>query len=194
MNTRERSTMKLVELSINNYIVDAIHKHHIAHTCHGTKHKRAQWAFYVPRSLQSWVSTTHRSYSQLTFFNIKKHYIKYLALYVLCLTMPTIQEQSKHLRSLMSASYIIKWKTRISSKLIFASCVGYFDRAHYGFKVLQLWNSVNVEICDYTVDIYVTLLVDVVCIVCMRPYWWTQFVWGGINGHTFLGESGKLLS
>ena len=25
---------------------------------------------YVPRSLQSWVSTTHRSYSQLTFFNI----------------------------------------------------------------------------------------------------------------------------
>ena len=24
----------------------------------------------VPRSLQSWVSTTHRSYSQLTFFNI----------------------------------------------------------------------------------------------------------------------------
>ena len=25
---------------------------------------------YVPRSLQSWVSTTHRSYSQVTFFNI----------------------------------------------------------------------------------------------------------------------------
>ena len=25
---------------------------------------------YVPRSLQSWVSTTHRWYSQLTFFNI----------------------------------------------------------------------------------------------------------------------------
>ena len=36
--------------------------------------------------------------------------------------------------------YIIKWKTsavrsRISSKLIFASCVGYFDRAYYGFCV-----------------------------------------------------------
>ena len=28
-NTRERPTMKLVELSINNHIVDVIHKHHI---------------------------------------------------------------------------------------------------------------------------------------------------------------------
>ena len=28
----------------------------------------------VPRSLQSWVSTTHRSYSQLTFFNTSKYF------------------------------------------------------------------------------------------------------------------------
>ena len=26
-------------------------------------------------------------------------------------------------------------RSRISSKLIFASCVGYFDRAYYGFYV-----------------------------------------------------------
>ena len=36
--------------------------------------------------------------------------------------------------------YVIKWKNvsceiTISSKLIFASCVGYFDRAYYGFYV-----------------------------------------------------------
>ena len=28
--------------------------------------------------------------------------------------------------------------------------------------------------------------------ICMRPYWWTSFVWGGINDNTLLGESGKL--
>ena len=33
--------MKLVELSINNHIVDVIHKRHITN---GTYHKRAQWA------------------------------------------------------------------------------------------------------------------------------------------------------
>ena len=48
-------------------------------------------------------------------------------------------------------------RSRISSQLIFASCVGYFDRAYYGFyvtssrmlvliegnKIWQLWNLVN---------------------------------------------------
>ena len=51
-------------------------------------------------------------------------------------------------------------RSRISSKLIFASCVGYLDRAYYGFcrssrmliliegnKIWQLWNSVSVRIC-----------------------------------------------
>ena len=47
-------------------------------------------------------------------------------------------------------------RSRISSELIFASCVGYFDRAYDGFyvtssrmlvliegdKIWQLWNSV----------------------------------------------------
>ena len=28
--------------------------------------------------------------------------------------------------------------------------------------------------------------------ICMRPYWWTSLVWGGINDNTFLGKSGKL--
>ena len=51
-------------------------------------------------------------------------------------------------------------RSRISSKLIFASCVGYFDRAYYGFsvtssrmlvliegnKICQMWNSVSVQI------------------------------------------------
>ena len=36
---RERPTMKLVELSINNQIVDVIRKQHITN---GTWHKRAQ--------------------------------------------------------------------------------------------------------------------------------------------------------
>ena len=51
-------------------------------------------------------------------------------------------------------------RSRISSNLIFASCVGYFDRAYYGFyvtssrmivliegnEIWQLWNSVSVQI------------------------------------------------
>ena len=50
-------------------------------------------------------------------------------------------------------------RSRNSSKLIFASCVGYFDRAYYGVyvtssrmlvliegdKIRQLWNSVTIN-------------------------------------------------
>ena len=39
LNTRERPTIKLVKLSITNYIADVLHKHHITN---GTQHKRAQ--------------------------------------------------------------------------------------------------------------------------------------------------------
>ena len=62
--------MKLVEPSINNHIVDAIHKHHITQMSWNIAQARPMSVSYVPRSSQSWVSTTHRSYSQLTFFNI----------------------------------------------------------------------------------------------------------------------------
>ena len=72
-NTRERSTMKLVELSINNHIVDSIHKHHILHMSWNIAQARPISVSYIPSSLQSWVSTTHRSYSQLMFFNISKY-------------------------------------------------------------------------------------------------------------------------
>ena len=62
-------------------------------------------------------------------------------------------------------------RSRISSKLIFASCVGYFVRAYYGFyvtssrmlvliegnKILQLWNSVSVQVygCGYVCAVFV---------------------------------------
>ena len=36
-------------------------------------------------------------------------------------------------------------RSRISSKLIFASCVGYFDRAYYGFYVTSSRLLVFVE-------------------------------------------------
>ena len=36
-------------------------------------------------------------------------------------------------------------RSRISSKLIFASCVGYFDRAYYGFYVTSSWMFVFFE-------------------------------------------------
>ena len=67
--------MELVELSINNHIVDVnsqtpYYKSNIAQA-------RPMSVSDVLRSLQSWVSTTHRSYSQLTFFNV---FIKYIYL------------------------------------------------------------------------------------------------------------------
>ena len=82
-------------------------------------------------------------------------------------------------------------RSRISSKLIFASFVGYFDRAYYGFyvisstmlvlienKIWQLWNSVSVQIRSMWLWI------------CMRPYlYWLGVilltaVWGeGTNMH-----------
>ena len=68
-NTRERPTIKLVELSINNdHIVDRCNSQH--HISNGTSHNNAQWACLTYPTACSWVSTTHRSYSQLTFFNI----------------------------------------------------------------------------------------------------------------------------
>ena len=36
-------------------------------------------------------------------------------------------------------------RSRISSKLIFASCVGYFDRAYYGFCVTSSRMLVLIE-------------------------------------------------
>ena len=60
-------------------------------------------------------------------------------------------------------------RSRISSKLIFASCVGYLDRTYYGFYVnssrmlvpikggviLQLWDSVS--------EVYATIFTFVGC-------------------------------
>ena len=91
-------------------------------------------------------------------------------------------------------------RPRTSSKLIFASCVGYFDCAYYGFyvtssrmwvliegeQIWQLWNSVSVQICGcgYVWDlIFYWLDVIILTAVCG----------GGINDHASLGESGKLL-
>ena len=106
--------------------------------------------------------------------------IKYLVLYVLFHTLPTIQKRSKHFGSLITwySEYIIKWKIEdfIAHLTTYASCVGYFDRAYYGFKIWQLWKSVNM----LAVDMHVTSLVDAI------------FVWGRINGDALLGESGKL--
>ena len=57
-----------MDLSINNDIVDGvIHKHHYKWNI---AQARPMSASDVSRSLQSLVSTTHRSYSHLTFFNI----------------------------------------------------------------------------------------------------------------------------
>ena len=36
-------------------------------------------------------------------------------------------------------------RSRVSSKLIFASCVGYFDRAYYGFHVTSSRMSALIE-------------------------------------------------
>ena len=78
---------------------------------------------------------------------------------------------------LFTSNIIINTKTsagrsRISSKLIFASCVGYFDRVYNGFyvtpsrmlvliegnKIWQLWNSMSVQIRSMWLWI------------CVRPY------------------------
>ena len=53
-------------------------------------------------------------------------------------------------------------RSRISSKLVFASCVGYFDRAYYGFYVtssrmlvLEETNLTAVELskCTYKYEV-----------------------------------------
>ena len=87
-------------------------------------------------------------------------------------------------------------RSRISSKLIFASCVGYFDRAYYGFYVTSsrmlvlFWGEQNLSrgtqwVYEYvTVDMYANLLhlLEVI---------WLTAVWGAKN--ELLGESGKVL-
>ena len=86
-------------------------------------------------------------------------------------------------------------RSRISSKRIFASCVGYFDRAYYGSSVTSsndvshYWAEQNltaVELSECTNTKYVAW-------ICMRPYLhWLDVilltaVWGrGI--HALLGE------
>ena len=99
------------------------------------------------------------------------HCMKYLVLDALFHEVPTSQKQPKQLRS-QSAWCIMRWK------IFFAFWVGCFDRAWYGFKIWQLWNSVNVYIV--AVDMYATLLVDVACmyatllvdLICMRGKRW----------------------
>ena len=106
--------------------------------------------------------------------------IKYLVLYVLFHTMPTIQKQSKHFRSL-SAWYIIKWKIEDFSETHLCKLRGIFRS-----RVLRVYNLAAVELTQWTyksvtVDRYVTLLVDVICmyatilvdVICMRGGKWS---------------------
>ena len=60
-----------------------------------------------------------------------------LVLYVHFHTMPTIQKQSTHSRHL-SAWHIIEWKSRISWKLIFPSCVAWYK---YDWNISAAWAS-----------------------------------------------------
>ena len=64
-NTRERPTIKLVELSINNHVLIAIHKHHKYYSEYYFVQITNEWNIAqarpmtvsdVSRSLQSWVS------------------------------------------------------------------------------------------------------------------------------------------
>ena len=76
----------------------------------------------------------------------------------------------------------VRW--RISSTCIFASCVGYFDRLHYGFyvtssrllsivliegnEISQMWNSVGVQMRSLWLCAYE---------VCIRPYlYWLDVI------------------
>ena len=67
--TNDQPTTQLVELSIRNNVLDVIQKHR------NIAQARQMSVFEVSRSLQSRVSTTHRTYSQMTFFILymKKH-------------------------------------------------------------------------------------------------------------------------
>ena len=93
-------------------------------------------------------------------------------------------------------------RSRISSKLIFASCMEYIDRAYNGShvrsrtvvliegsKIWKLWNSVSVKIQGMWL------------LICMRPNWyWLDVIlsiatWGeGIHDRALLGGRYTLYS
>ena len=91
-------------------------------------------------------------------------------------------------------------RSRYFSKLIFASCVWYFDRAYYGFYLCDLiknaspcWGGQNLTAVELSECINMWLW------ICTRTYLnlsdliWITAVWGGRNDRTLLGDRAKLL-
>ena len=71
--TRERLALKLVDLSINNHIVDLIHKHYLINGIYSASAPNERVSRITQLAKLS--STTHRSCSQLTFFNFLTKYL-----------------------------------------------------------------------------------------------------------------------
>ena len=61
-------------------------------------------------------------------------------------------------------------RSRISSKLIFASCVGYFDRAYYGFYVTSSRLLVFVEEEQNLTAVELGECTNMWLWICIRPY------------------------
>ena len=92
-------------------------------------------------------------------------------------------------------------RSRVSSHLIFSSYVGYFDRVYDGFYVTSSRTFVLIDgtKSDSCATQCVYKQIRMWLWIRMRPYlYWlnvtliTTAVWGGINDHALLGESGKL--
>ena len=72
--TRERLALKLVDLSINNHIVDLIHKHYLINGIYSASAPNERVSRITQLAKLS--STTHRSCSQLTFFNFSQVFVQ----------------------------------------------------------------------------------------------------------------------
>ena len=73
-------------------------------------------------------------------------------------------------------SIVTGMRSRISSKLIFASCVGYFDRAYYGLYVTSSIMLVLIEGEQNLTGVELSDCTNMWLWICMRPYCigWTQ--------------------